>query len=120
MTLLERVLGIIKRSIDKSKEGTAMKKIGNVSEDEKNVISCLFEKKAALENLLKIIDRSEFSDMYRKLEDDYEKICTKYEQWWADTSEKYNWENCIGGYWSIDFETRDILLYKLGNDKLTI
>ena len=34
----------------------------------------------------------------------------KFQQWWDDTSRKYNWDSSENGHWEIDFNTNNIYL----------
>lgn len=83
-----------------------MKKVGKVNDIEKNEIKVLFEKKNALECLIKVID-SNNEELYNRIITDYTKVFNDFQKWWIKMNEKYNWE---GDNWQIDFETNDILM----------
>lgn len=80
--------------------------IGKVVDDEKKVIEDLYEKKIALENIIKIIEPNNES-LYNKVVFDYGITLKEFEEWWANMSKKYNWE---GVNWRIDFQTNEIIL----------
>lgn len=81
------------------------KVVWTLTKEELNEIQELFEKKLALENLIKIIDPTN-EKMYIKLTTDYGQNMRLFQKWWSDISRKYKWE---GGNWSINFETYEVL-----------
>lgn len=81
------------------------KVIWTLSENDKNEIQELFEKKTALENLVKAIDPSN-EIIYNKLVTDYSKITSLFQKWWSETSKKYNWVS--GEHWSVNFDTNEV------------
>lgn len=87
-----------------------MKYVGRVTEKEKEIISCLYEKKIALENLSKVAD-PKISDLAEQLKSDYERVWGEYNQWWDETAKKYGWESAEDGFWNIDFENNDVFLH---------
>ena len=48
--------------------------------------------------------------LYEKLVKDLGETATKFEMWWRDMSEKYQWEGVADGNWQIDFNTGEIYL----------
>ena len=84
-----------------------MKPIWTLTEEEKNTIEVLYEKKIALENLAQIID-PENSELRAKFEEDYGKVLNKFQSWWRENSEKYYWEK--GQNWYINFATCEVFL----------
>ena len=82
--------------------------IGKVVDDEKKVIEDLYEKKIALENIIKIIEPNNES-LYNKVVFDYGITLKEFEEWWANMSKKYNWE---GVNWRIDFQTNEIIHFE--------
>ena len=63
-----------------------MKKVvGQVSELEKREIQILFERRNGETSI-------------------------KFQKWWNQMSEKYQWESIDGGNWEIDFDTCEIYL----------
>lgn len=83
--------------------------VGIVTEEERNEIESLYEKKCALENLIKIVDVNENEPLYNKIISDYGVVIKQFDWWWKVTSQKYHWE---GGNWSINFESREIFMDK--------
>ena len=81
------------------------KVVGLLSGEDKEEIQNLFEKKLALENLVKIID-TDNSKIYDKLVMDYGKTLRQFQEWWMVNSQKYKWE---GQNWRIDFETSEVI-----------
>ncbi len=79
--------------------------VWTLCEDEKKEIEKLYEKKFALENLLKIIDTTN-EKLYSKLISDYGITLKEFNKWWFFTSKKYNWE---GKNWYINFETNEVI-----------
>lgn len=84
-----------------------MKVIGNVLEEEKKEIQEIFEKRTALETLLKCIDLNDMA-IYEKIIKDYTEVQRNFDQWWNKMYKKYNWE--IGESWQIDFNTNEIII----------
>lgn len=87
-----------------------MKKIiGRVTEEEKNEIQALFERRNGLNELSQILT-AENEALYEKLVKDLGETGAKFQNWWNRMGEKYNWESAEGGNWEIDFETCNIYL----------
>ena len=88
----------------------AMNKIvGKVTEDERDVIQSLFERRNGLNELAKILTVDN-PELYEKLVKDMGETGTRFQQWWDEMSRKYQWESSPDGHWSIDFNTCDIYL----------
>lgn len=68
------------------------KKVGQVSESEKLQIQQLFERRNGLAELAKIVT-ADNDELYNKLVKDMGETSSKFQQWWDDTSSKYNWES---------------------------
>lgn len=87
-----------------------MKKIiGRVTEEEKNEIQALFERRNGLNELSQILT-VENEALYEKLVKDLGETGAKFQNWWNRMGEKYNWKSAEGGNWEIDFETCNIYL----------
>lgn len=87
-----------------------MKKIvGKVTENEKNEILILFERKNGLSELAKILTPQNES-LYEKLIKDMGETSTKFQSWWDNMANKYQWERSENGTWEINFETNEIFL----------
>lgn len=85
------------------------KYVWKLSEEEVSEIRKLFEKKVALENLVKIID-PENQKLYAKVTEDYTTLLSQYQGWWGTMSQKYNWERSEKGGWTVNFETCEVFL----------
>lgn len=83
--------------------------IGKVTEEEKNAIEYLFERRNGLKELAQILTPDN-AELYEKLVIDLGETSIKFQKWWDDMSSKYNWESIEGGNWQIDFDTCDIYL----------
>lgn len=83
--------------------------VGQVTENEKNEIQQLFERRNGLNELAKILT-SENVELYERLVKDMGETGTKFQNWWDKMSEKYKWESSDEGSWEIDFQTCDIYL----------
>lgn len=81
--------------------------VGKVTEEEKREIEILYEKKTALQNLLKIKLEREDKE---KISAELKSVEQLMEQWWKDKSEKYTWRSRPNGKWQILFATCEILL----------
>jgi len=82
--------------------------VGKVSEEERNEIQTLFERKNGLMELAKVV--GENGVLYEKLVTDMGVTVTRFEQWWSRMGEKYKWASAENGKWEIDFNTCDIYL----------
>ena len=88
----------------------ATKKIvGQVTQEEKDEIQTLFERRNGLNEMAKIVT-TDNTDLYEKLVKDLGETGTKFQQWWDSMAYKYQWESEEGGNWEINFETCEIYL----------
>ena len=85
------------------------KLVGQVTVEEKNEIQALFERRNGLNELAMILT-PEKEELYEKLVKDMGETGTKFQQWWNDMAQKYQWESTDGGNWEINFETCEIFL----------
>lgn len=85
------------------------KVVGQVTEEEKNEIQALFERRNGLNELAKILT-SDNAELYERLVKDMGETGTKFQQWWDRMAQKYQWESAEGGNWEINFSTCEILL----------
>lgn len=83
--------------------------VGSVTEQEKNQIKELFERRNGLNELARILT-ADNTDLYERLVKDLGETSTKFQNWWDTMSEKYQWEKADGGNWEINFETCEIYL----------
>lgn len=87
-----------------------MKKVvGQVSELEKREIQILFERRNGLNELAKILT-ADNTELYERLIKDLGETSIKFQKWWNQMSEKYQWESIDGGNWEIDFDTCEVYL----------
>lgn len=87
-----------------------MKKlIGQVTEEEKNAILSLFERRNGLNELAKILT-SDNEALYEKLVKDMGDTGAKYQKWWDEMAVKYQWESHPNGNWEINFDTCKVYL----------
>lgn len=87
-----------------------MKKIiSRVTEEEKNEIQALFERRNGLNELSQILT-VENEALYEKLVKDLGETGAKFQDWWDRMGEKYNWESAEDSNWEINFETCEIYL----------
>ena len=85
------------------------KVVGQVTEEEKNEIQALFERRNGLNELAKILT-SDNAELYERLVKDMGETGTKFQQWWDRMALKYQLESVEGGNWEINFSTCEILL----------
>ncbi len=83
--------------------------VGSVTEEEKNVIQRLFERRNGLNELAKILS-AENVELYERLVKDMGETGTKFQQWWDTMAAKYQWESAPNGSWEINFDTNEIIL----------
>lgn len=86
-----------------------MKIVGRVTEEEKNEIEALFERKNGLNELAKILKPNDI-ELYEMLVKDMGATNIKFQAWWDNMAKKYNWEGDENGSWQIDFITGEIFL----------
>lgn len=86
-----------------------MKKVGQVTPEERDAIKQLYERRNGLNELAKILT-ADNAELYEKLVADLGATSTKFQDWWSDTAGKYGWESIDGGNWQIDFDTCEIFL----------
>jgi len=87
-----------------------MKKlVGQVTEEEKNEIQALFERKNGLAELSKILT-ADNTVLYEKLVKDMGETGIRFQQWWDTMGAKYTWESAPNGNWEINFQTNEIFL----------
>ena len=73
-----------------------MKKVvGQVSELEKREIQILFERRNGLNELAKILT-ADNTELYERLIKDLGETSIKFQKWWNQMSEKYQWESIDG------------------------
>lgn len=87
------------------------KVVGHVTDNEKNEIQRLFERRNGLNELAKILS-PENEELYERLVKDMGDTTTKFQQWWDSMAQKYQWEGAENGSWEINFQTNEIILVK--------
>ena len=87
------------------------KLIGSVSEQERDEIRTLFERKNGLNELFKVLD-AENEALYNKLVADMSITATKFQSWWDEKAQKYHRDSLRDHRWEIDFHTCEIFLVK--------
>ena len=85
------------------------KEVGRVSEQERDEIQTLFERRNGLAELSKILTADNV-ELYERLIKDMGETSTKFQQWWNRMGEKYQWESSENGSWEIDFNDCTIYL----------
>lgn len=78
--------------------------ICKIEKEEVEAIQDLFEKKLALENLIKCID-SDNEKLYNKIVSDYTECNKLYNQWWMNIKIKYSLDE---GNFNVDFLTYEL------------
>ena len=84
-------------------------KVGKVTQEERDEILALFERKNGLMELVKILT-TDNQDLYDKVIMDMGATSMKFQKWWEDMANKYGWKSAEGGNWEIDFGTNEIYL----------
>lgn len=85
------------------------KVVGTVTEEEKNSIQALFERRNGLNELAKILPANNV-ELYERLIKDLATTGAGFQKWWDEMSAKYQWESAENGNWEIDFQTNEIFL----------
>lgn len=85
------------------------KEVGRVTEEERDEIQQLFERRNGLTELAKILNADNV-ELYERLIKDIGETSTKFQQWWNRMGDKYQWESTENGNWEIDFNECKIYL----------
>ena len=84
------------------------KEVGRVTEQERDEIQALFERRNGLKELAQILT-ADNEDLYNRLVKDIGETSSKFQDWWNRMVTKYNWEVAENGHWEIDF--KNCLIY---------
>lgn len=95
----------------------SMEKVGAVSDEEKDDILKLYERKLALNELVLTLEnqwvtRELRNKIHNKISTDIIKVNMLSERWWNKKAMEYNWKSHKNGKWTIDFKTNEIFLVK--------
>lgn len=85
------------------------KEVGRVTEQERDEIQALFERRNGLTELAKILT-ADNAELYERLVNDLGETSTKFQQWWNRMGDKYQWDSADNGNWEIDFNECKIYL----------
>lgn len=85
------------------------KEVGRVTEQERDEIQQLFERRNGLNELARILT-ADNEELYNRLVRDLGETSTKFQDWWSRMADKYQWESAEGGNWEIDFNNCTIYL----------
>lgn len=85
------------------------KQIGKVTEQERDEIQSLFERRNGLNELAQILTADNV-ELYNRLVKDLGETSTKFQNWWNTMGDKYRWESVDNGNWEIDFNDCAIYL----------
>lgn len=85
------------------------KEVGRVTEQERDEIQTLFERRNGLTELAKILT-ADNTELYERLVNDLGETSTKFQQWWNRMGDKYQWDSADNGNWEIDFNECKIYL----------
>ena len=85
------------------------KLVGLVTPEERTEIQTLFERRNGLNELAKILT-ADNAELYEKLVKDMGETGTKFQAWWDNMAQKYQWESAENGNWEINFDTCEIYL----------
>lgn len=85
------------------------KLVGHVTPEEKDEIQTIFERRNGLNELAKIVTPDNV-ELYEKLVKDLGETSSKFQHWWDNMANKYNWETTENGRWEITFDKCEIYL----------
>lgn len=85
------------------------KEIGRVTEEERDEIQRLFERRNGLNELAKVLTVDN-AELYERLVKDMGETSSKFQQWWDSKGKQYEWESAENGSWEIDFNDCTIYL----------
>jgi CXXX repeat modification system protein len=83
--------------------------IGKVTNEERDEIKSLYERKNGLIELSRSLNQSNMH-LFDKIVSDLGSVTNQFNEWWSEKSIKYNWENILGFHWEINFNTGEIFL----------
>lgn len=83
--------------------------VGQVTEEEKNNMIDICEKKVALDNLERITAKDKQS-LIEDIKKERNIANIQYDTWWDNIRENYDFEGDEKGYWQLDFRTGEVLL----------
>ena len=89
------------------------KSCGKVSEEDRDEIKRLFQRKSALSELFLVLtkaDGAKLIDMYDKILADMGEATFQFHSWWEKMAKRYKWEAVEGANWRIDFDTCEVFL----------
>lgn len=78
------------------------KEVGRVTEQERDEIQSLFERRNGLNELSQILT-AENIEIYERLVKDLGETSVKFQNWWSSMEKKYSWKGAENGNWEIDF-----------------
>ncbi len=87
--------------------------VGTVTEEEKNEMMVLFERKLGIEELAFTMESDLLSNdkkecMQDKMISELGKVKLNMQAWWDKMYKKYKWKSIDGCKWNIDFQTCEI------------
>ena len=83
--------------------------VGQVTPEERDEIQALFERRNGLNELAKILT-ADNTELYERLVKDLGVTNSKFQTWWSNKADKYQWEATEKGNWEINFQTCEITL----------
>lgn len=83
--------------------------VGLVTVEERDEIQKLYKRHSGLADLAKIVSVDN-AELYEKVVGDLGETDARFQDWWNQKGEKYNWESAENGRWQINFETCEIFL----------
>lgn len=88
--------------------------VGTVSQEEKEEIQSLYQRKLALDEMLFKFENNASilrdENLYEKLVSDMGRTNYQSQRWWSEKGEKYQWKGNSKGRWVINFDTNEIFL----------
>lgn len=91
-------------------------KVGKVTNDERDLILNIHNRKLSLEELILSISQKLDPDLFKKANKDLDNILIEYNSWWEKMYQKYNWKLKQHGYCRLNFETCEII-YDVENNR---
>lgn len=85
-------------------------KLGKVCINENEEMMNIYNKRAALDELMCTISKTESPELYKKVNDELKSIVIEYEKWWECIKNKYNWIINENEYLILDFDTCEIIV----------
>ncbi len=92
---------------------TERRRVGQVTESERDEIRRLVERANGLLELGMILDDGD--PLHERFVADRQRATEAKRRWWVAMARRYGWESAEGAQWNVDFATREVWLENRGD-----